>query len=39
MIESNLSRRAFLGGSALLSTATLSAAAGIKPADLPDLTN
>jgi len=38
MIESNLSRRAFLGGSALLSAASLAAAAGIKPGDLPDLT-
>ncbi len=37
MIETNLSRRTFLGGSALLSAASLSAAAGIKPADLPDL--
>jgi len=37
MIESNLSRRAFLGGSALLSASTVSAAAGIKPSDLPDL--
>ncbi len=37
MIESNLSRRAFLSGSALVSAATLSAAAGIKPTDLPDL--
>jgi len=37
MSESNLSRRAFLGGSALLSTAGLCAAAGINPGDLPDL--
>jgi L-alanine-DL-glutamate epimerase-like enolase superfamily enzyme len=38
MIESSLSRRAFLSSSALVSAATLSAAAGIKPGDLPDLT-
>jgi L-alanine-DL-glutamate epimerase-like enolase superfamily enzyme len=37
MIESSLTRRAFLSSSALVSTATLCAAAGIKPADLPDL--
>jgi L-alanine-DL-glutamate epimerase-like enolase superfamily enzyme len=38
MNESNLSRRAFLGSSTLVSAATLSAAAGITPVDLPDLT-
>jgi L-alanine-DL-glutamate epimerase-like enolase superfamily enzyme len=33
-----VSRRSFLGGSALVSAASLCAAAGIKPSDLPDLT-
>lgn len=37
MINSAVSRRAFLGSSAALSSAALSAAAGIKPGDLPNL--
>jgi L-alanine-DL-glutamate epimerase-like enolase superfamily enzyme len=37
MIEANLSRRAFLGGSTLISATSLATAAGIKPDDLPDL--
>jgi hypothetical protein len=38
MTEPSLSRRAFLRGSALFSTATLCARAGIQPSDVPDLT-
>jgi len=38
MSESSVSRRNFLGSSALITVAGLSGAAGIKPSDLPDLT-
>lgn len=38
MIKPNLSRRHFLGGSAMASAASLCAAAGLKSSDLPDLT-